>query len=394
MKRAYLSALMLLALATATPSYAQKKMKGATKAIPKTAAQQKAEKANAQKLEQMVNATQKVVFIDSIVVDKQDFLSHYKLNPEAGSIYRFNDFFRVNRQPNSYAYVNELGNKSYYSVEDSLGNIRLFTSDYDGNRWSNPTALRGLDDNDDLQLLNYPYMMADGVTLYFAAKGKESIGGYDIFVTRFDSQSGKFLKPENIGMPFNSTANDYMLAIDELDNIGWFASDRNQTAGKVCIYIFIPSATRQTYTDDNLHPDQLRRLAQLHSIADTWGDGKERKAALIRLKNIPLTKADMVKKPDFTFVINDHTTYTSMGHFRTEAGRQKFKQLLSIRANLATLSKALDKARDFYASAQKEDRKALTSEILQSEQQTELLRQQIQQTEKDIRNIENKALQR
>lgn len=89
--------------------------------------------------------------------------------------------------------------------------------------------------------VNYPFMMPDGTTFYFAATGEESIGGYDIFVTRFDSESGSFLKAENIGMPFNSTANDYMYAIDEFNDIGWFATDRSQPEGKVCIYIFIPS---------------------------------------------------------------------------------------------------------------------------------------------------------
>lgn len=388
MKRIYILVLMLLTIAT-TPLYAQKRQKATVKVAPKTAVQIKAEKAKAQKIEQMTNATQKVVFIDSIVVSKKDFLGKYRLNPESGSIYPFNSFFKVNRQPNSYVYVNELGNKSYYSVEDSVGNMELFTSDYDGTKWSNPKALPGLDANEGITLLNYPYMMADGVTLYFAAKGEESIGGYDIFVTRFDSERGEFLKPENIGMPFNSPANDYMLAIDELDNIGWFATDRNQTAGNVCIYIFIPTATRQTYAEDHLQPEQLKRLAQLHSIADTWGDGKQREEAMQRLQSIPLTKADKIKKPDFVFVINNNTIYTKLDDFKTEANKARFKQLQKLQSNLSTLEQALEQARNFYASANKQDKKALTSEILRSEQQTELLEQQIKQLEKDIRNNEN-----
>lgn len=395
MKRAYISALVLLALAI-TPATAQKKQKAAARPAArtavKTAVQPKAEKVNAQKLEQMIEATQKIVFIDSIVVDKNDFLSRYRLSPEAGGIYHFNDFFRVKKQPNAYVHVNELGNKSYYSVEDSVGHIRLFTSDYEGGKWSQPAPLPGLDDNQSLQLPNYPFMMADGVTLYFAAKGPESLGGYDIFVTRFDAQSGKFLKPENIGMPFNSTANDYMLAIDEMSNIGWFATDRNQTGGKVCIYIFIPSATRQTHAEDNLPADKLKRLAYLHSIADTWGDGKARTEALERLRKLSAADNETVKKPAFTFVINDNLTYTKEDDFKTEEGKAKFKKLQTMKANLTSLDKALDKARTFYVSASKQDRRALTSEILQSEQQQESLLRQIAQTEKEIRNAENNRL--
>ena len=100
-------------------------------------------------------------------------------------------------------------------------------------------------DGDDAQ--NYPFMLSDGITLYYAAVGVESFGGYDIFVTRYDMDEKKFLYPENLGMPFNSPANDYMLAIDEFNQLRWFFSDRNQTENKVCIYIFIKNDIRKEY---------------------------------------------------------------------------------------------------------------------------------------------------
>lgn len=46
-------------------------------------------------------------------------------------------------------------------------------------------------------------------------------------------------------MPFNSPANDYMYAIDEFNNIGWFASDRYQPDNKVCIYVFVPNSSKK-----------------------------------------------------------------------------------------------------------------------------------------------------
>ena len=45
------------------------------------------------RIERMVSATQDIIFIDSIVVDKEGFVSRYTLNPESGKIYRYNDFF-------------------------------------------------------------------------------------------------------------------------------------------------------------------------------------------------------------------------------------------------------------------------------------------------------------
>ena len=265
----------------------------------------KAAKEAEQRIEQMVAATQKVMFIDSVVVDKDAFLTKYNLCQDAGRLYKYDDFFKAKDQANAYVYVNGLGDKCYFSREDSVGDFNLYTSDNLSGSWTPAARLDGLDDDAGHKSMNYPFMMADGSTLYFAATGDESIGGYDIFATRFDSERGTFLKAENIGMPFNSTANDYMYAIDEFNNIGWFATDRNQSEGKVCIYMFVPSDSRQLYSPDEYSEEQIRSLANLNRIADTWGDGKERQLAMERLKAMQSEKVAMAAKGSFSFVVND-----------------------------------------------------------------------------------------
>ena len=62
----------------------------------------------------------------------------------------------------------------------------------------------------------FPFLMPDGVTLYFANNGGNSLGGYDIFMTRRsdDADGRSYMQPQNIGMPYNSPYDDYMLAID------------------------------------------------------------------------------------------------------------------------------------------------------------------------------------
>lgn len=378
---------LLLFLLVSLSAMAQKKTKKTIKA-QKSPIEQK-DNALEMKRKQMVAATQKILFIDSVVVDKQHFLAAYRLSSESGEILTYSDFFKENEQPNAYAYVNELGDKCYFSEEDSVGNMRLYSVDKLGKEWTKPMLLKGLDD-ENLNVLNYPFVLNDGLTLYFAAKGKESLGGYDIFVTRFDSGSGSFLKPENMGMPFNSEANDYMMIIDEQDSIGWFASDRNQTEGKVCIYMFVPAETRQTYADDGLTQEQLESRAKISRIADSWGDGKARQKALARLKNIASAQKEATSNGDFKFVVNDKTVYSRLSDFRTQEGRNMMQKLQTLKAQYANLSKALTNARNFYSTANAADRKALTSEILQSEQQLESLGNEINSLEKGIRNKENK----
>ena len=34
---------------------------------------------------------------------------------------------------------------------------------------------------------SYPYVLADGITIYYAADGPASMGRYDIFVTRYNT---------------------------------------------------------------------------------------------------------------------------------------------------------------------------------------------------------------
>ncbi len=383
MNRIYIAFLLLLL--AAAPVSAQRKAKKAAKAA-------KVQKESPQELKrkQMVAATQKIVFIDSVVVDKQHFLDKYRLSSEVGEIKRYSDFFKKDEQPNAYAYVNELGDKCYFSEEDTVGNIRLYSMDKLGNGWSSPKPLSGLETGEELNSFNFPFVLNDGLTLYFAAKGSESLGGYDIYVTRFDPESGSFLKPENLGMPFNSEANDYMMAIDETDSIGWFATDRNQTAGKVCIYMFIPADTRQTYATDTLTTAQIESRARIDRIADTWGDGKARRRALARLNAIDTARKADRNTGDFVFVVNDRTTYRKISDFRTQEGRSMMQELLGLKAQHVSLAAALAKARNFYATASAADRRDLTPEIMQSERQLEDLEDRIASFEKSIRNCENR----
>lgn len=53
----------------------------------------------------------------------------------------------------------------------------------------------------------YPFLLDDGVTLYFSSKGHDSMGGYDIFVTTRD-EDGFWFEAENIGYPINTTSDD------------------------------------------------------------------------------------------------------------------------------------------------------------------------------------------
>lgn len=376
-------AIIALALLAPVSMHAQKK-KAVAKKAPVVIVEEPQEDP---RITEMREATQQIIFIDSIVVAKDDFLSVIRLNPESGRLDTFDQFFRSEGHTESYVYINEMGNKCYFSDENANGLMQLYTLDKLGEDWSDPFALKGISEG--LSEANYPYMMTDGTTFYFAAKGKESIGGYDIFVTRADSENGQFLKPENIGMPFNSEANDYMYVIDELSNIGYFVTDRRQPEGKVCIYMFIPPTSRRIYNSDAYTDEQLRGFADISRIANTWGKGTERKAALERLNAISKTNPAQQKKSAISFIINDHVTYTDISQFQDPESANLFREYLSTQKQLKDYEQLLEKSRNFYAKAKPEDKRVLRTEILDAEKQFVRLTADVKMLEKRIRQAEN-----
>ncbi len=54
-----------------------------------------------------------------------------------------------------------------------------------------------------------PFIHHDGKTLYFSSNGHKSMGGFDIFMSKFDLSTFSWSEPENIGYPI-STAHDDM----------------------------------------------------------------------------------------------------------------------------------------------------------------------------------------
>ena len=364
--------ILLLAILLSLPMAAQKRKRN-TKPKPAPVVEEPQEDPRITNMREM---TQQIIIVDSIVVNKDQFLASIRLSSECGQLMNTGAFFR--NQLQGTLYLNEMGNKVYFSQPDGHQQ-QLYTADKLGNEWSKPQPLQGLSEG--IDEASYPFMLTDGLTFYFAGKGEESIGGYDIFMTRYDSRSGSFLKPENIGMPFNSEANDYMYAIDEANRIGYFVSDRRQPEGKVCIYIFIPSDTRKTYDNSKYTEEQIRNFADIASIADTWGNGTERKAALDRIKSKYATHdvpGQLVSTGDAASAVE----------FHSKEANSLYQKLLKEQNALDIVNSNLDMLRQKYHKANASERNSMKSEILKLEEQALQLNASVKQLTKATRNAE------
>jgi len=378
--------LLLLLLTAVTASQAQVKKRPAKAKAQEVKAENQTEPADLL-YETMLSSTAKILFIDSVVADKNGFLDKIPLNKESGRVGTYDILFGTSGNPSSFAYINEFGNKMFYSLPGKDGKCRLYSADKLGGQWTNRKQVN--DFGEGFEDINHPFMMSDGVTLYFSAKSSDGLGGYDIYVTMYDADSARFYKPENIGLPYNSKANDYYCMIDEFDGIGWLVTDRNQPEGKVCIYTFVPSSSREVYDENVVGEERLKSLAAIGTIRDTWTDAKRLEAARVRLAKL-LNRKDVGGADGIRFVVNDNTVYTKLEDFKAPGCRERFIELGLKKKNCSEIEGKLEAYRKLYSSGTADGRRRLAATIKDLEEKHETLCLDIRSLEKDIRNAENR----
>ena len=82
-----------------------------------------------------------------------------------------------------------------------------------------------------------PYLAADGKTLYFSSSGHKGYGGYDIFRSVYDSASGEWSQPENLGYPVNTPDDEIFFQMSVDGRRGYFASIRAGGLGFTDIFM-------------------------------------------------------------------------------------------------------------------------------------------------------------
>lgn len=83
---------------------------------------------------------------------------------------------------------------------------------------------------------DFPYIAPDGITFYFASEGHNSMGGFDIFKSIYDPETGKFTPAENLGYPINSTDDDMGICITKNKKVGYISAYRATGFGDLDIY--------------------------------------------------------------------------------------------------------------------------------------------------------------
>jgi len=335
-----------------------------------------------EKAAHLLNKVDDIAVVDSVVVNKNDFLRFYKFSSELGTLSQESLKLKANKVVDKIKYTTQRQDRVYFS--DSIhGQMDIFTSIKLLDDWSKPVSVSEVINTSANE--NFPFLLLDGVTLYFASDGENSIGGYDIFITRYMPATVGFLTPENVGMPYNSPFNDYMMVIDEQHQKGWFATDRYQQAGKVIIYSFVPNVEKMIIRTEN--QDSLRSAAKLKIY---------RKAPKTKSDTAWTAKDQMQEQANqIEFVINDSLVYTRINQFQSKEALKLWDELKVFSSDLKSMKTQLETLRLQYANAANEDvRMSIAPKILELEAKITEQQKQISLKTLQVRNEEINYLQK
>lgn len=79
------------------------------------------------------------------------------------------------------------------------------------------------------------FVHPNGRTMYFASKGHNSMGGFDMFTSEI-GEDGNWTRPVNIGYPLNTVDDDVFFVTTADGRRGYFSSDKNGGYGEKDIY--------------------------------------------------------------------------------------------------------------------------------------------------------------
>lgn len=333
----------------------------------------------------MTQQTEDVLILDSIIVHRDQMLDVIKLHPACG---------HLSGWKGKTAYLNEKGDRCYTS--DSVPgrglDILLFNKMPDS--WEKETLDGYLNTGANEA---YPYLLSDGITIYFASDAPGGLGGYDLYISRYNTVSESYFKPDALPFPFNSTGNDYAYIVDEVIGRAYLVSDRRQAADSLIVYTMVPNEQRRIIKDKD--DDQLLRMAEIISIADTWNGVNVDSIKALQDEHYQTAIANYQRNEDQeeevdnsaqAVLIYDRIYYASPADCRSKEGKTNFEEYLRLCQVRQQLQKTIDNNRLLYSEVEdgNEQKRKIGQRIMQAEWNMLSLEEQIQKVLQDLRKAE------
>ena len=164
------------------------------------------------------------------------------------------------------------------------------------------------------------YITVDGETMYIASEGFESMGGYDIFMSK--KVQGQWSIPVNMGYPINSPYDDFYFSPTANGKFAYISSNRAGGKGGFDIY-------KVTFWGDDKAPIVDVEDYLLASIAMPIKDNQIEAKVDVNKKSLTVFKGitidAMTKKPVESVIdITDNVTGKIIESFTTNSATGKF----------------------------------------------------------------------
>lgn len=153
----------------------------------------------------------------------------------------------------------------YFSAEDQEGFRNIFMTELQDTVWTYPVT-----QNESVTMLSneiYPMISADGRSLYFSSDGLYGVGGYDLYVSRWDDDLQGWSEPVNMGFPYSSPYDDFLYVSDESEGHVFFASNRECSPDSVWVYVLEYDSMPVRHSVED--PDELLKLSRLSVQEET-----------------------------------------------------------------------------------------------------------------------------
>lgn len=243
----------------------------------------------------------------------------------------------------------------YYSAKDEEGIRNIYATHLTDSLWSVPTLINEQMTSSSDEI--YPMLSPDGQSLYFASKGLYGMGGYDLYVSNWNSETNDWDMPVNMGFPYSSPYDDFLFVNTEDGKYSIFASNRECGRDSVTIYVleYDSMPVRKAVTD----VDELRALASLNPARDH-------------------------SRIDYDAAVPDEGQQDES----TKRYMDKMREVRALRDSVARFGKNLEKMRSGLAGASGEEKARLTAEISDKEMMLPTLNSALNAAVKELQNIE------
>ena len=159
------------------------------------------------------------------------------------------------------------------------------------NGWGEPESIDAVNTSYDEIM---PYFDPVSNDLYFASKGHNSMGGFDVFKSHFDQERDSWSEPITLGFPVNSPDNEYLVMPGPDLGTLLLITDRQGLDSMMLVYILQMMEPKKSLA--SARPEEIRRIGKLGGI--------ESISAIVDLRNEDInvavpqkTKTPVAMKP-------------------------------------------------------------------------------------------------